>query len=87
MDNVKLYTLKKESVKLEPLLSIGKNGMTESVINELKKQLKVRKLVKVRVHKNSGEADEMKNAAAELCEKAGAELIDVRGRTVTVYKQ
>ena len=87
MDNVKLYKLKKESVKLDPLLSIGKNGMTEQVINELKNQLKVKKLVKVRIHKNSGEADEMKNAAVELCEKSSAELIDVRGRTITLYKQ
>jgi len=87
MDNVKLYTLKKESVKLEPLLSIGKNGMADSVIDELKRQLKIKKLVKVRIHKNSGESDEMKQAAAELCEKCNAELIDVRGRTLTLYKQ
>ena len=87
MDNIKLYTLKKESVKLEPLLSIGKNGMADSVIDELKRQLKVKKLVKVRIHKNSGESDEMKQVATELCERCNAELIDVRGRTLTLYKQ
>ncbi|WNY27964.1 hypothetical protein MmiEs2_01430 [Methanimicrococcus stummii] len=87
MDNIKLYTLKKESVNLTPLLSVGKNGMSDSIIEELKKQLKVKKLVKVRIHKNSGESDDMKQTAAELCEKCGAELIDVRGRTATLYKR
>jgi Predicted RNA-binding protein containing KH domain, possibly ribosomal protein len=76
MDKVKQYALKKESVDLTPLLSIGKNGITDSMVEELKKQLKVRKLVKVRIHKNSGETDDLKSA-----------LIDVRGRTVTLYKQ
>ena len=87
MDKVKQYALKKESADLTPLLSIGKNGITDSMIEELKKQLKVRKLVKVRIHKNSGETDDLKSAAAELCEKCNAVLIDVRGRTVTLYKQ
>ena len=87
MDKVKQYALKKESVDLTPLLSIGKNGITDSMVEELKKQLKVRKLVKVRIHKNSGETDDLKSAAAELCEKCNATLIDVRGRTVTLYKQ
>ncbi|MDY0266591.1 MAG: YhbY family RNA-binding protein [Methanimicrococcus sp.] len=87
MDKIKLYTLKKESVNLTPLLSVGKNGMADSVIEELKKQLKIKKLVKVRVHKNSGESEDMKQAATELSEKCGAEIIDIRGRTVTLYRK
>lgn len=86
MDKIKQYTLKKESVSLTPLMSIGKNGLSDSSIDELKKQLKAKRLVKVRIHKNSGESDDMKTAAAELCEKCGAELIDIRGRTATFYK-
>jgi len=87
MDKIKQYTLKKESVNLTPLLSIGKNGITDSTIDELKRQLKVKKLVKVRIHKNSGETDDLKLAASELCEKCNAVLIDLRGRTLTLYKQ
>ena len=86
MDKMKQYALKKESANLTPLLSIGKNGLSDSVIDELKKQLKAKKLVKVRIHKNSGESDDMSAIAAELSEKCGAFLIDVRGRTVTLYK-
>jgi len=86
MDKIKQYTLKKESANLTPLMSVGKNGMSDSVIEELKKQLKAKKLVKVRIHRNSGESDDMKAAAAELAEKCDAFVIDVRGRTVTLYK-
>ena len=87
MDKTTQYSLKKESANLDPLLSVGKNGMTDSLIDELKKQLKAKKLVKVRIHKNSGEVDDMKETALELCEKCNASLIDIRGRTVTIYKQ
>ncbi|MDV0447777.1 hypothetical protein MsAg5_16910 [Methanosarcinaceae archaeon Ag5] len=87
MDKVKQYALKKESVNLDPLISIGKNGLSDSVIDELKKQLKVKKLVKVRIHRNSDEVDDIKEAGAALAEKCNAALIDVRGRTVTLYKQ
>jgi len=48
--------------------------------------LKAKKLVKVRIHKNSGESDDMDAAAADLSEKCDAFVIDVRGRTVTLYK-
>ena len=87
MDKAQQSLLKKESANLDPLLSVGKNGITESLIDELKKQLKDKKLVKVRIHKNSGETDDMEAAALELCEKCNAVLIDIRGRTVTIYKQ
>ncbi|WNY26439.1 YhbY family RNA-binding protein [Methanolapillus ohkumae] len=87
MDKIKQYTLKKESVNLDPLISVGKNGMSDAVIDELKKQLKVKKLVKVRIHKNSDESDDIKQAGAALAQKCNASLIDVRGRTVTLYKQ
>jgi len=86
MDKIKQYILKKESVNLTPFLSVGKNGISDSVIDELKKQLKAKKLVKIRFHKNSGETDDMNSAAADLAEKCGAFLIDIRGRTVTLYK-
>ena len=87
MDKAKQYLLKKESANLDPILSIGKNGITDSMVDELKKQLKAKKLIKVRIHKNSGETDDMKETALELCEKCQASLIDIRGRTVTIYKQ
>ncbi|MCL2141985.1 MAG: YhbY family RNA-binding protein [Methanimicrococcus sp.] len=87
MDKAKQYLLKKESANLDPLLSVGKGGMTDSLIDEIKKQLKIKKLIKVRIHKNSGGTDDMKETALELCEKCNALLIDVRGRTVTIYKQ
>ena len=87
MDKTKQYLLKKESANLDPILSVGKNGMTDSMAEELKKQLKIRKLIKIRIHKTSGATDNMKETALELCEKCGAVLIDIRGRTVTLYKQ
>jgi RNA-binding protein len=87
MDKAQQSLLKKESANLEPLLSVGKNGINDSLIDELKKQLKTKKLVKVRIHKNSEKTDDMKETALELCEKCNAFLIDIRGRTVTIYKQ
>lgn len=86
-DKKKITELKKASADLDPLINVGKSGITENVINELKKQLKEKKLVKVRILKNTDESEDIKTTGIFLSQKTGSDLIDVRGRTVTLYKK
>ena len=51
MEKEKLYRLKAEANQLSPILNIGKNGVTDTLIEELNKQIKANRLVKVRVLK------------------------------------
>jgi len=62
-------------------LHVGKSGITDSLIEELKEQIRRKKLVKVRMLRTSGNRADV---AAELAEKAGAEIVEVRGLTAVL---
>ncbi|MCQ1534739.1 YhbY family RNA-binding protein [Methanosarcina sp. KYL-1] len=86
MDKDKLYQLKAEANKLSPILNIGKFGVSDSVIEELKKQIKANRLVKVKVLKSAEAGKDLKTIAEELAEATQSTLIEVRGRTVVLYR-
>lgn len=86
MEKEKLYQLKSDANKISPILNIGKNGITDTLIEELKKQIKANRLVKVKVLKSAEEGKDLKTIADELAEATKSTLIDVRGRTVVLYR-
>ncbi len=86
MDKEKLYQLKSDASKINPILNIGKNGITDTLIEELNKQIKANRLVKVKVLKSAEEGKDLKTIADELAEATRSTLIDVRGRTVVLYR-
>jgi len=86
MEKEKLYQLKSDASKISPILNIGKNGVTETLIDELNKQIKANRLVKVKVLKSAEEGKDLKTIADELAEATRSTLIDVRGRTVVLYR-
>jgi RNA-binding protein len=86
MEKEKLYQLKSDANKISPILNIGKNGITDNLIEELNKQIKANRLVKVKVLKSAEEGKDLKTIADELAEATRSTLIDVRGRTVVLYR-
>lgn len=62
---------------------IGKSGATDSVINEIRGQLKNKKVVKISL---SPDVEDKNSFSTELCEMLGAEFIDLRGRKLIIYK-
>ncbi len=86
MEKDKLYKLKAEASKLSPIINIGKNGVTDSVVEELKKHIKANRLVKVKVLKSAESEKDLKGIAEELAESSHSTLIEVRGRTVVLYR-
>lgn len=86
MDKDKLYQLKSEASGIKPILNIGKNGITDSVVEEIKKQVKAYRLVKIKMLKTTPEGEDIKQAAAKLAQATGTTLIEVRGSTVVLYK-
>nr|WP_321496646.1 YhbY family RNA-binding protein [uncultured Methanolobus sp.] len=86
MDKDKLYQLKNEATKIKPIINIGKNGITDSVIEEIKKQVKANRLVKIKMLKTSAEGEDIKTSAEKLAEATNTTLIDVRGSTVVIYR-
>jgi RNA-binding protein len=86
MDKEKLYQLKNEATKIKPIINIGKNGITDSVLEEIKKQVKANRLIKVKMLKTSAEGEDIKTSAAKLAEATKTTLVDVRGSTVVLYR-
>ncbi len=74
-----------EATGLEATLQVGKSGI-ETVVEELKKQLKIRKMVKVKLLKSAFIEGDKKELAEKLADLTGSEIIEVRGNTA-VYRR
>ncbi len=70
---------------LNPVLQIGKEGVTDEVVAALEAQLKAHELVKVKVGTEA--PIDRKEAGPELAERAGAFLAQILGRTLLLYKR
>ena len=77
--------IKRIGADLKPTVHVGKDGITDSLIEEVKLQVKTRKVVKIRLLPASG--DEKKVIAKEISERSGAILVDVRGSIVLLTQQ
>ena len=69
----------------EPVVQVGKEGVTPTVVASAREAIKKRELIKVKVLQNSPE--EPKDAIATLAERADAELVQTIGRCGLLYKQ
>lgn len=66
-------------------ISIGKSGVKESVIDEIKRQLKAREVVKIRFSRSISE--DKKNHIKEIIEKTNSKLVDLRGNVAVLFKK
>jgi RNA-binding protein len=71
--------------EMEPILQIGKSGVTEPVITQTDEALEARELIKGRVLPNS--LEDVKGAAQELAERTQSELVQVIGRNFLLYRE
>jgi RNA-binding protein len=79
--------LKDKARTLQPIVNIGKNGMTDEIIGHVKMLIKKKKLMKVKFLRSYLDTHDKKKAAIELCERTGAGIIDQIGNIVTIYKR
>lgn len=77
--------LRKIANNIEPILHIGKQGVTESVIAQADEALTAREIIKGTVQQNA----EMtaKEALAELCAELKAEPVQAIGRKFVLYRE
>ena len=72
----------------EPHVRIGKNGVTDQVIEEIKRHLKKEGVIKVRVLRSLVRAGvNVEELAENVATKVGAEVIDVRGHVFVLVKR
>ena len=64
---------------------IGKQGLTDNVINEIEVGLNTRELVKVKIQE--GCLLDPKETANDMAEKLGAEFVQAIGRKFVLYRE
>jgi len=82
----KLRKLKSESKMLKPSIIIGKNGIKEETIKNIKNHLKRYGMVKIKILKTYIEDKDKKIIAHTLADKCEAKLVDLIGFTVVLVK-
>jgi RNA-binding protein len=77
--------LRAKAHHLDPIFQVGKGGVNENMVKQINNALEARELIKVSVLQNC-EYDKSE-VASELSEGAGADLVQVIGHTIVLYKE
>lgn len=77
--------LRAEAHHLTPIFQVGKGGVNEHLIRHIMEALETRELIKVSILNNND--DDRHEVAAELTAGADAELVQVIGKTIVLYKE
>jgi RNA-binding protein len=88
LTNDKKKELKSQSKSLKPFISIGKNGISETTIQQIIIHLKANRLGKCKILRTFLEEQglDKKDVANDLAQKTTSQIIDMVGFTVTFYK-
>jgi len=77
--------LRSQAHHLTPIFQVGKGGVNPNMIQQIKEALEVRELIKVSILTNN--LDDKNEVAEELATGAEAELVQLIGHTVVLYKE
>ena len=76
--------LRSEAHHLEPVVLIGKNGVTGGTINTINKALDSKELIKIKFREFKGEKQILSEKVAKLTNSAVVEII---GHTLIIFRQ
>lgn len=71
---------------LEPIIQLGKEGISENLLTQIDDTLDTRELIKIRVHLESA-PETPKELAQKLADPLGAEVIQVIGGIIVLYRE
>ncbi len=77
--------LRKLANPTEPIFQIGKNGITDEIINQLASALEARELIKIHILETA--MLDPKTCINALAERLDAEPIQAIGSKIVIYKQ
>ncbi len=87
LDNKTRANLRSKATKVDTTIKVGKSGITDTVVEELRNQVKRRGLVKVGLLKSATYEAGKDEIATELATRAGVELVEVRGNTAVYWNR
>lgn len=77
--------LRGEAHHLQASVHVGQHGLSESVRQSLNDALRTHELVKIQFGRNADV--DVKNAANELADAMRADIVQVIGKTATLYRE
>ena len=84
MTSAERAKLRSLAMNIEPTTHIGKNGIGDALLKQLDEQLETRELIKVAVLRNADFS--AKEVAEELAEQCKAQVVQVLGSKITLYR-
>lgn len=83
LTNPEIRRLKAEAQHLEPVVRVGKGGLTGAVLQTIEQALTARELIKIRFDHDREERDAL---AGKVAEATGAALITQVGKVAVFYR-
>jgi len=77
--------LRSKGNQMKPVIQVGKDGISSSLVEQVNETIEARELIKVRILNNS--LYTAKEAAQELAKKCGAEVVQVIGNVCLIYRR
>lgn len=77
--------LRSQANMLKPIVMIGKDGLSETVIDQIDQIIEIRELIKIKIQNNS--AEDARNVAEEVAKELNAEVIQVIGGIVVLFRE
>ncbi len=84
LTNQQIRYLKSFAHHLKPIVMIGNKGINENVLVELDRALEYHELIKISIA--GADREERRNLTEVLCQKSGAELVQIIGRISVLYR-
>lgn len=70
---------------IDPIFQIGKGGLNDNLIKQVKDALEARELIKLTMLKNS--SSDLREVCNEIADITGAETVQVIGNRFVLYKE
>ncbi len=88
MNNAKIKELIMKVEQDQPLVNVGKLGVTESLVSEIQMQAKKKKVIKIKIRRNLLQNKNRQEVFSEIATKSGLELVKITGNTaIFLYKR
>lgn len=79
--------LRIRGMSIKPTVHVGKSGLSDSIVKEIDEQLEKREFIKIKMLQSMGPSKHWKDDVSEMVEKLKAELIEIKGGTILLYRK
>ncbi|MFD1412891.1 ribosome assembly RNA-binding protein YhbY [Oceanobacillus jeddahense] len=85
LTNKQKQFLRSESHHIKPIFQVGKDGVNDNMLTQIKEALEKRELIKVSILQNC--AEDKNDVAEQISSGTESEVVQVIGSTIILYKE